>query len=217
MSPYYWFTTVEMIVTLFMFVRSIRESNFINYVNILKVMMPCIFALDHVNYSRWMTVYINDLLTHDSDLYREFVKGKSTVNKTIRKFSAMREDQAHEQHNKIIKEDGGGVGRFDNFHAILEWSLTVPYISQMLDNELDQDVQSYREDNVTFERKFVSDCDALDSAWISYNNPFAGFLHLSSKQILSQDAEISVCNAFEIGKGQYILFNKSCVSLYDTI
>ena len=91
----------------------------------------------------------------------------------------------------------------------------------MLDNELDQDDQSHREDNDTFERKFVSDCDALYSAWISYGNPFVeiepGLVHLTPKQILSEDAEISVCNAFEIGKGQYILFNKSCVSLYDTI
>ena len=75
-----------------------------------------------------MTVYINDLLslTSDSDIYREFVKGKFTVNKTRRKFSEMGEDQAHEQHNKIFKEDGGGVGPFDKYHAVLEWSLTVP-------------------------------------------------------------------------------------------
>ena len=124
----------------------------------------------------------------------------------------MGKDQAHEQHNKIIKEDGGGVGLFDNYHAIIELSLTVPYVSQMLDNELDQDDQSHREDNDPFERKFVSDCDALYSAWISYGNPFEeiepGLVHLTSKQILSEDAEISVRNAFEIDKGQYILFNK---------
>ena len=168
-----------------------------------------------------MTVYINDLLssTHDFDLYREFVKEK--FNKDIRKFSAMGEDQAREQQIKIIKEDGGGVGLFDNYHAILEWSLTVPYISQMLDDELHQDDQSHREVNDTFERKFVSDCDALYFAWISYGNLFEeielGLVHLTSKQIISEDAEIYVRNAFEIGKGQYMLFNKSRVSLYDTI
>ena len=67
-------------------------------------------------------------MTHDSDIYREFVKGKFTVNKTIRKFSAMGKDQAHEQHNKIIKEDGGSVGLFDNYHVTLEWSLSTLYI-----------------------------------------------------------------------------------------
>ena len=91
----------------------------------------------------------------------------------------------------------------------------------MLDNKLDEYDQSHHEDNDTFERKFVSDCDVLYSAWISYGNPFEeiepGLVHLTSKQILSEDAEISVRNAFEIGKGQYILFNKSRVSLYDTI
>ena len=40
-SAYYWCTAVEMVATQFMFVCSIRKSNFINYVNILKVMMPC--------------------------------------------------------------------------------------------------------------------------------------------------------------------------------
>ena len=96
-------------------------------------------------------------MTHDFNLYREFVRENSQSTRQQRKFSAMGEDQANEQHNKIIKEDGVGVGLFDNYHAILEWSLTVPYISQMLDNEHDQDDQNHREDNATFERKFVSD------------------------------------------------------------
>ena len=94
---------------------------------------------------------MDDSLAHDSDLYWEFVKGKFTVNKTIRKFSAMGEDQAHEQQYNYQRR-WRWSGTF--------WSLTVPYISQMLDNELDQDDQSHREDNVTFERKFVFDCDA---------------------------------------------------------
>ena len=76
--------------------------------------------------------------------------------------------------SNIIKlsKKGGGVGLFDNYHAILEWSLTVPYISQMLDYELNQDDQSHHEDNDTFEKMVVSDCDALYSAWISYGNSF---------------------------------------------
>ena len=49
-----------------------------------------------------MTVYIDDKLSLpcDSELYREFMKGKFTVNKNVRKFSAMGEDQADKQHNK---------------------------------------------------------------------------------------------------------------------
>ena len=55
----------------------------------------------------------------------------------------------------------------------------------MLNNELDQDDQSHHEENDPFERKFVSDSDALYSAWISYGNPFEeiepGLVHLTSK------------------------------------
>ena len=96
----YWFTAIEMIAIIFMFVRSVRDPNFLNYVDILRSMMPWFFALDHTNYSRWMTVYISDILSLpcDSELYQEFIKGKFTVIKSGRNFSSMGEDQAHEQH-----------------------------------------------------------------------------------------------------------------------
>ena len=68
-------------------------------------MLPWFFALDHTNYARWLTVFIDDLrnLPEDGILYTEFSNGKFMVNKTQRLFSSMEEDQAHEQHNKIIK------------------------------------------------------------------------------------------------------------------
>ena len=47
----YWFTAIEMIAIIFMFVRSVRDPNFLNYVDILRSMMPWFFALDHTNYS----------------------------------------------------------------------------------------------------------------------------------------------------------------------
>ena len=47
----------------------------------------------------------------------------------------MGEDQAHEQHNKVIKEDGGCVGLFAITHAILEWAISSPFIIELLNNE----------------------------------------------------------------------------------
>ena len=207
-----------------MFVRSIRNPNFRNYVDILHSMMPWFFALDHTNYSRWMTVYINDLLSlpHDSDLHKQFMKGNFTVNKSGRKFSAMGEDQAHEQHNKVIKEDGGCVGLFANDHAILEWAITSPFIMELLDNETpNKDDKKHHEDNDTYERVFIADSKSLHTTWSSYGNPFQedhpGLVHQISKQILSDEAEKSVRNAYIIGKERYSKFNTCRESLYDTI
>ena len=193
-----------------MFVRSGRESNFLSYVGIIRTMMPWFFALGHINYSRWMTV-----------ICKEFLRGKFTVSKTGRKFSAMGDDQAHEQHNKVIKEDGGGVGLFDKSNAILEWTLTAPYIAQLLDDAVVNDDQNHHEDNDRFERTFLSNCEALHAAWQKYGNPFEedipGLVHLTSKRILPDNAEKSVRNAHIVGIEQYNKFSTSRKGLYDPI
>ena len=43
-------------------------------------------------------------------IYAEFMKGHFTVQKTDHFFSNIAIDQAHEQHNCIVKDDGGAVG-----------------------------------------------------------------------------------------------------------
>ena len=155
----YWFTAIEMIAIIFMFVCSVKDPNFLNYVDILRSMMPWFLTLDHTNYSRWMTAYINDIpsLPCDSELYQEFIKGKFTVNKSGRNFSSMGEDQVHEQHNKVIKEDGGCVGLFANTCAIL-WAISSPFIIELLNNETvnhDDLNANHHEDNDAYEKRFV--------------------------------------------------------------
>ena len=215
-----------MIAIIVMFVRSVRDPNFLNYVDIFRSMMPWFFALDHTNYSRWVTVYINDILSLpcDSELYQKFIKGNFTVNKTGRNFSSMGEDQTHEQHNKVIKEDGGCVGLFANTHAILELAISSPFIIELLNNDTvnhDDLNANHHEDNDAYEKTFRSDCKSLYAAWLSYGNPFEethpGIVHQISKQILSEEAAKSVRNAYAIGKEQYSKFNTSRESLYDTI
>ena len=43
-------------------------------------------------------------------IYAEFMKGHFTVQKTDHSFLNIAIDQAHEQHNCIMKDDGGEVG-----------------------------------------------------------------------------------------------------------
>jgi hypothetical protein len=43
------------------FIRAHREKNFQMFVEVLEELAPFFFALDHVNYSRWMPVHIRDM------------------------------------------------------------------------------------------------------------------------------------------------------------
>ena len=95
------------------FVRSIRERNFKLYNQSLSQIIPWLFALDHINYARWLPVHIADMLNlirSHPDVYFEFMKGHFAVQKTNKVFSAISIDQCHEQMNKLVKGDGGAVG-----------------------------------------------------------------------------------------------------------
>lgn len=76
----------------------------------LDLLLPWFFALDHVNYSRWLSVHVRDLACMPETnpaLSAEFQAGKFVANKTGRPFSSMGLDQAHEQVNAELKGDGG--------------------------------------------------------------------------------------------------------------
>ena len=58
----FWSTALELELLTQEFVRSIREGNFSLYVQILEKLVPWMFALDLVNYSRWLPIHIRDLV-----------------------------------------------------------------------------------------------------------------------------------------------------------
>ena len=76
----------------------------------------------------------------------------------------MGDDQAHKQHSKVIKEDGGCVGLFANTHAILEWAISSSFIIELLNNETvnhDDLNANHHEDNDEYKKTFRSDCMRL--------------------------------------------------------
>ena len=93
------------------------------------------FALHHVHYSRWLPVVLQDLTelpTRHPCVYEEFCKGKFIVQKTGRKFSGIASDQAHEQNNKSVKDEGGAIGILHSPKALIQWMLAGPEISRMI-------------------------------------------------------------------------------------
>ncbi|CAG2254404.1 unnamed protein product [Mytilus edulis] len=63
-SPHFkfWYITLKFEFTLLIFIRSIREANFLLYIEALSKIIPWFFDLDHTNYSRWLPIRLRDTL-----------------------------------------------------------------------------------------------------------------------------------------------------------
>ena len=84
-------------------------GSFRSYKESIKSLLPCFFALDHTNYSRWLSVHLVDtsqLEEINTDIATAFKNNMFVVNETRRKFSSIGINHAHEQ-NKCAKGDGG--------------------------------------------------------------------------------------------------------------
>ena len=164
-----------------------------------------VFALDHTNYARWLTVHVFDLMslpiTHP-DVYQQMLKGFFSFAKTKRPFSRMALDQIHEQNNKIIKGVGGATSLLNtqDESALIRWETCGPEVARIVfefeDSLYNQDASSsaakHYEDNENFRQKFNRDvesvfqvipCNPFEMASLSTINNLAPFPRLVSDQL----------------------------------
>ena len=208
-------------------------GDFKNFLECLKALIPWFFALDHTHYSRWIPIFVQDLSSleaNNKETYDAFVKSFFTIGKTSRVFSNMGIDQAHEQNNKILKDDGGIIGILDNPTALLKWAICGPVICEMLkegeETEKGHSPSLHHEDNDTFEEKFQHDRDLLVASFQEQGNPFEeeekNLIHITSRTVLDGNATKSVKEAWKKGNDQYKIFVKERLvkktsSFYDSI
>ena len=64
----YWFTVIELEILLFMFIKSLRDADFELYVRCVQDILPWMFSMDHIHYSRWMSVFLFDKYLKNSQL-----------------------------------------------------------------------------------------------------------------------------------------------------
>ena len=126
-------------LNILVFLRSIRESNFLVYRLSIRSLMKWYFALDHYNYARWLTVHLFDLFCIDKtcpDIYAEFMEGNFAYLKTNSQFSKMAPDQLHDQNNEKIKGVGGAVHLVNrtNESGLIKWELCGPEIVRLVEH-----------------------------------------------------------------------------------
>ncbi len=132
---YYWNKTLQLELLFLQFLKSQREANYLMYVECLGRLLPWMFAMDHIHYSRWLTVHVRDLVNLQNQCqstYAEFLSGNFVTHNTSHRFSAMAHDQVHEQLNAMVKGDGGVIGITESETALRRWMVAGPETSRIL-------------------------------------------------------------------------------------
>ena len=180
---FFWDQIMKYETLVLIFIRAHREKNFPLHVEVLDQLMPLFFALDHVNYSRWMSVHIRDMKSLPEPIKKEFKQESHFVlSKSPNKFSSIPFDQAHEQENKIVKGSGGAVGLTENPSAFRKWMLSGPEMGRILQEfeaeythmeaEISDQMHLHHEQNVATQRTFRKHVSKMSEAIRQMGNPF---------------------------------------------
>ena len=165
------------------FVRLFRSKNFKLFVESLEEMLPFFFKLDHLNDARWPSVHLKDLKSlssTNSTIYAGFLEGNFLVTKTLRNFSSIPIDHAHEQNKKLMKENGGAIGLTEDTAELTRWMICGPEIASIV-NEFEENMPSRRgskaiylhhEQTKSFQDKFRQHVVSLVSIMEELENSF---------------------------------------------
>ena len=113
------------------FARAHRTRNFDLYIEALEGLTPWFFALDHINYARWLPIHIRDMRSISDSILEDFQRCW-VLQKTQNIFSSMPLDQAHEQSNELLKGAGGVIGMTENPATLRRWIVAGPEQARLL-------------------------------------------------------------------------------------
>jgi len=164
-------------------VRSLWTSDFELYKEALAQLVPLFFALDHVHYSRWLSVYVRDMTTLSQrcpDVYDHFILCAFTSNVTGNRFSSIQLVQAHEHLNAQVKGAGGAIGLTEKPGAWRGWMVAGPQLSTIIaefeerfgrDDGREADDQ-HHEQSHSYQKSFFEDVCSLVATFEELGNPF---------------------------------------------
>ena len=68
----FWDVILQLETLVLLVIRAHRQRNFNLYVEAMEELIPLFFALDHVNYARWVSIHIRDLKSLPDNIAKEF-------------------------------------------------------------------------------------------------------------------------------------------------
>ena len=93
-------------------------------------MLPYFFITNRTNYSRWMPVYILDMLEIPAELKSAFEKKQFSIRQTSGSFNGIWSDMGTEKNTiKDSKGSGGIVGMTNRKSTFARWTLTRHFLA----------------------------------------------------------------------------------------
>ena len=146
-------------------------------------------------------------------VFSEFLKGNFVVKKTIRRFSAIAIDHAHEQNNASVKDDGGAVGLTENPAALRRWMVSGPEMARLI-GEFEVATETRRTHNLRHHEEskhvqlaFARDVKSLANTIEEMRNPFtensSDLLVLDSRDLADPAVINTVRKIEKLGQEQY--------------
>ena len=212
----FWYISLQLKLSLLVFIRSLCQANFRLYTDTLHKMLPWFFALNHTNYARWLHVHLRDtsaLQQTAPGVFLQFEKGLFTVHMSPRRFSAIAICQAHEQNNGMVKGDGGAVGLTENPSALRRWMISGPETARLVSEfeasmttEVEVQGADHHEVQRSSEVSFFKDMKSLVTTIEDFGNPFLeeseDLIVMDTKEIAGPTAVTILCQIEAIGKQQ---------------
>jgi len=194
------------------------------FVEVLEKLAPWFFALDHVNYARWLPIFIRDMKSLPDEVKDDFHRNW-VITKTNKKFSSIPIDQAHEQNNAIVKGLGGVVGLTENPIAFRRWMVAGPEMSSLirdferdsleLDDGDDEISYAHHEQGMSTQLAFQKQVLSLIEVIKHFGNPFGDefseLIALDTRTCADNSVKITVRTIEEVGRQQYEKYLKNVV------
>ena len=216
------------------FVRSLREDDFLLYVQVCDELCAWFFVLDHTNYARWLPIYVRDIVelaVKHPAVYEEYLKGNFVVQTSCRKFSLIAKYQPHEQMNKVLQGNGGASDLYDDTDAIALYMLAGPDCVRMIEelervNKLPLESTGHHEETHSLQCKFLNDVQSFTKVVNGMGNPFLATGHelvtLDTRAVMDDAVAVSLSKIHEVGQAlhkEYVdtRVDKVTVPLSDTI
>lgn len=209
-----WSSYLDMIATLLQFVRATRQGLWELHTSVLQSMLPWYFAYDHVNYARYLPVYIAEMAnlseSHPS-VHASFLKGDFVAQRqTNYGFGQIACDQLIEQTlNRDSKTKGGLTGITLSSSAVSRWVLSHherASIAKACKTMAGKDDSGLKKNDLltTRMRNDEERILALESTIASMVDPFAyegnDLLNIASGVVAQDDVRCDLVKAWETGK-----------------
>jgi hypothetical protein len=220
----FWDIILRLEIMILIFIKAHRERQFQLFVEILDALAPWFFALDHVNYSRWLPIFINDMKSLPDEI-KDYLPKFWVIQKTEKKFSSIPIDQAHEQNNAVVKGSGGAVGLTENPVAFTRWMVAGPEMSRLLkefetgflmDEDHDNEVNYlHHEQGLATQKRFQKQVQNLTETITEMGNPFRDdfkeLVALDTHNCADESVIMTVNRIEEVGTSQYQTYVKDVI------